>query len=996
MSRLSAQLGRDMLFYGLTSLALLGVSSAWGEKPEAKEASAIKQLSGVRIPFIANSGQTDSAVAYYASTFVGTVFVTRDGQIVYSLPRGKTATKVGHLKGSGWTLTEMVAVGKAHPHGGHRSSTRVSYLLGNDRSRWKSGVTTFDDIFFGEVWPGISLDLRAHGKNVEKLFTVEPNADPSRIRMRIAGAGRLRVDKNGALVVGAGLGEVAFTAPQAFQERKGARTAIKVAYELHGLEYGFILSDYDPALPVVIDPLLQATYFGGGGIDEAFALAIHPTSGEVYVAGYTASAVFPGTSGGAQASISTGNDAFVARLNSTLTVLDQATYLGGSADDRANAVAIHPSTGDIYIAGQTTSSNFPGTAGGAQATNNGGLSTAAFVARLNSTLTTLDQATYFGGGVTVAYALAIHPTTGDVYAAGSTIFSVLPGTAGAAQANSGGGVDAFVAHLNSALTTLAQATYLGGGGGETAYALAIHPTSGDVYVAGETDSTNLPGTAGGAQATHGVDFGNSDAFVARLNAALTALAQSTYLGGNNQEVAQALAIHPTTGDVYVAGWTESTNFPGTAGGAQTTSSGSDHAFVAHVNSALTALSQSTYLGGGSADRAYALAIHPTMGDVYVAGYTAGNFPATSGGAQATFGGIQDAFVARLNSTLTTLDQATYLGGTSVDIAQALAINPATGNVYVAGYTFSANFPATAGGAQANSGGSYDVFVARLTASLSASLLTVVCPGDSLQASIDAAQPGNTISVFGTCSENPVIRNEKQRITIDGGGSATITAPSAASPALNVRGKGILVQGFTITGGSDGIEVNRGSNAVLNNNLIENSAGNGILVDQLSFSVVTNNTIQNNPGAGIFVSEHSTARIGFNLDSETTASPNTIQSNAIGVVVSNGSSARVIGNVIQNNSGDGVTVLRDSHADIAGNAIDNNGGDGIEVGENSLVQLGEDSGASIYESANTTTTNNTGFGIKCSNGGVADGRQGSLTGSSGTASFEGSCLGSLLP
>src|SRR6185503_12332719 len=109
----------------------------------------------------------------------------------------------------------------------------------------------------------------------------------------------------------------------------------------------------------------------------------------------------------------------------------------------------------------------------------------------------------------------------------------------------------------SALTTLNKATYLGGGGGETAHGIAIHPTSGEVYVTGDTSSSNFPGTTGGAQAVHGVDFGNSDAFVARLNAALTAITQATYLGGNNQETGQAIAIHPTTGDVYVAGWTES-------------------------------------------------------------------------------------------------------------------------------------------------------------------------------------------------------------------------------------------------------------------------------------------------------------------------------------------------------------------------------------------------------------------------------------------------------
>ena len=145
-----------------------------------------------------------------------------------------------------------------------------------------------------------------------------------------------------------------------------------------------------------------------------------------------------------------------------------------------------------------------------------------------------------------------------------------------------------------------------------------------------------------------------------------------------------------------------------------------------------------------------------------------------------------------------------------------------------------------------------------------------------------------------------------------------------------------------------------------------------------------------------MSENSTARIGFNADSETAASANTIQNNAIGVVISNGSSARIIGNSIQNNIGVGIQILRDSQADIASNAISGNL-DGIEVGENSFVQLGEDSGTSIYESANTTTSTNTGVGIRCSNGGVADGRHGTLTGSGAAKDFtDPTCIDSLSP
>src|SRR5439155_14001998 len=244
---------------------------------------------------------------------------------------------------------------------------------------------------------------------------------------------------------------------------------------------------------------------------------------------------FPGTSGDAQNALGF-EDAFVARLNASLTALDQATYLGGSGPDFARALAIAPTTGEVYVAGVARSDDFPGTSGGAQSAFGGG-GEDAFVARLNPSLTALDQATYLGGsGNDLAHALAIAPTTGEVYVAGLTDFTNFPGTSGGAQsAFGGGGGDAFVARLNPSLTALDQATYLGGSGGELAFVLAIAPTTGEVYVAGHTQSTDFPGTSGGAQSAFGGatgDLCSGDAYVARLNPSLTALDQATYLGGS--------------------------------------------------------------------------------------------------------------------------------------------------------------------------------------------------------------------------------------------------------------------------------------------------------------------------------------------------------------------------------------------------------------------------------------------------------------------------------
>jgi FOG: PKD repeat len=353
--------------------------------------------------------------------------------------------------------------------------------------------------------------------------------------------------------------------------------------------------------------LHQSTYLGGNGGDGAHAIAIHPKTGEVYVAGYTGSTHFPETFGGAQASY---GGAFVARLSADLRTLHQSTYLGGSKSDTAYALAIHPATGEVYVAGRTYSTDFPKTAGGAQTNCNncaGGTLPIydAFVARLNSDLTQILQSTYLGGRERDdADAIAIHPKTGEVYVAGYTESTDFPNTSGRAQTGKEKDRDAFVARLNSDLTQILQATYLGGRSGDEAKALAIHPISGEVYVAGYTYSTNFPNTSGGAQARMAGSVSYPDAFVARLNPDLTQILQATYLGGDYWDEAKALAIHPKTGEVYVAGYTDSTNFPNTSGGAQANFNGSfSDAFVARLNSGLTQILQATYLGGSDTDRA---------------------------------------------------------------------------------------------------------------------------------------------------------------------------------------------------------------------------------------------------------------------------------------------------------------------------------------------------------------------------------------------------------
>ena len=716
-------------------------------------------LGGLRVPFVANEGQTDPKVAFYAPTFAGTLFITRQGDLVYALPAGNGGSRDRHEVRSpgGWTLRERLAGGRARPAGQEPSATGVSYLIGDDPARWRPRVPTFEAVGLGEVWPGVTVSLHARGKSVEKIFTVRPGTPVSRIRVRVDGAMGLAVDADGALVARTGRGPVTFTPPVAFQENDGVRRPVPVAYRLAGREYGFTVGAYDRSKPLVIDPILQSSYLGGSGEDGGYGVAVHPVTGDVYVGGDTTSTNFPHVLGGVLPTYTGGSyDVFVAKLNGALTAFTQATYLGGSDIEFFGGIAIHPVTGEIYVTGDTFSSNFPGTGGGAQPLFGGVRD--AFVARLGPSLTTLPQATYLGGSLADnGYALAIHPATGDIYVTGATFSTNFPKTAGGAYTTLAGDRDVFVARLNSALTTHIQSTYFGGNDFDQGYALEISPATGDVYLTGITYSHNLPGTGGGAQPAHG-GGDTSDGYAARLTSTLTSLLQATYLGGNDYDSLGAIAIHPMTGDVYVAGTTSSTNFPGTAGGVQPAYGGGQYdGIVMRLTGSLTSLIQATYLGGSNSDNLYGGGIHPATGEIYVVGGTSStNFPGTAGGAQPASGGGEDAYVTRLNASLTSIVQSTYLGGSGGDNALEITFPPGSTNALVVGRAGSTNFPAVAGGGQTTyGGGPTDAFATRLSYSLAAvdtlALSVVVnqrsfAVGQTVKVSIGLIDPGLPLNV----------------------------------------------------------------------------------------------------------------------------------------------------------------------------------------------------------------------------------------------------------
>jgi parallel beta-helix repeat protein len=279
-------------------------------------------------------------------------------------------------------------------------------------------------------------------------------------------------------------------------------------------------------------------------------------------------------------------------------------------------------------------------------------------------------------------------------------------------------------------------------------------------------------------------------------------------------------------------------------------------------------------------------------------------------------------------------------------------------------------------------------------------ITVDCDaGSTIGGNLGRTQPGDTLLVSGTCKESVVIPTELVRIVLDGQRKATIHHPGGATPSgparhtVFIRGKGITITGFRITGGEDGIHLSGPAHAVIDGNVISQNRGRGIHLDKASVAQIVNNTIVDNGGVGIHVTEQSYARIGFLIPPDEMVRPNTIRNNrGGGIHVERVSSAWIVGNTIVGNNGPGIAIDRGSEADIMANIINGNTGDAIDVTHNSGVNL-QSEGSPRREGPNRTdpAVKNGGVGIRCSIGGYVAGPLGTLTGMQGAKEFDTTCI-----
>ena len=704
---------KQILTLGFLAILLLWpFSTALASTPKADlKKQVMKAAPGLHLPFVENKGQvTDPNVAYVADTFACRVSVTKDGQIAYGLPGDKKSKTPGvEIKERLIGDSVKIQVGGRKKHG-----AKVSYYPSRDKSQWRSNVPTYEQVSLGQVAPGIEMALSARSQNVEKLFFVEPGADPTNIQLNVEGAEKLSVKANGELELATASGVMRFSKPIAYQEIDGKRRMVKVGYQVKEYTYTFALGNYDLSQKLVIDPLITVfpVVQGNGDHNIIEALATD-AEGNIYAAGAAAS------------------ELAIFKFDSGLENILASTYFSENADymhDMIFGMDID-SSGNVIVAGRTQNLDLPVTDGchdNQFGDNN--FFEEGFITKFSADLGTMLASTFIGGDYCDGITAMVVDANDQVYVAGFSEQAPdqrqsFPVTDGAFDESPTGYYcyKGVVAKLDSNLSTVLAATYLGGHNcdktecDDRIQSLTIDG-KGDIWVAGHTTYPDFPVTDGCLDDSYD---GDGDIFLSKLDPDLSQLLISTYIGGIREEAPTDIKLDDQ-GNIYLLGWTYSSAFPMPDGGYMSEHSQyEEDGFILKLNPSADEILSGTFIGGaydgeGWGDEAPAAMVFSADGSkLHVVGRTeSATFPTTSDCyADVVEAGINrdtnfyfeglhgrdhddrnwgDGFLATFSADLDQLLYSSFLGGQACDYLDDVLIN---GNdIIIAGETKSKQFP----------------------------------------------------------------------------------------------------------------------------------------------------------------------------------------------------------------------------------------------------------------------------------------------------------------
>lgn len=658
------------------------------------------QFTKLPLSFIENQGQKDPAVLFHVEATDRSIYFTPDG-VIFASPGQDDVPVVISMAVLGYQADCTV-------EGINPLPGKANFFVGNDPESWITDVPTYAGVAYREIVPGVDLLFGGTEGTLKREFILSPGFDPEGLVLQYQGQVTITKEADGSLSVVIPGGSLNEAAPVCYQVIGGEQKNIACSYRILGDGLvGFTVGPYNPNYALVIDPVLDySTYYGGTNEDRGLAVAVDG-AGSAYVTGFTKSTNIPLPYQAVVQELPGGSsDAFVVKLSPDGTMLDWATYLGGSGEDQGHGIAVDAG-GNATLTGYTLSCNFPILNPYQSVMYSCCCAPDAFVTKIYANGSALAYSTFLGGnGTDVGQAVVLNGT-GSAIVTGYTTSLDFPNVT-PFQQNLSGGSDVFVTNVfydGSGDASLAFSTYLGGAGNDQGNAIALD-TGGNIFLTGYTKSQFFPTMNAYRQNLSGVQ----DAFVTKMDPTASTLIYSTYLGGLGAESGNGIGVD-STGLALVAGDTQSSNFPATPNAFQKLRKGIQDGFLTRMNLAGSGLNFSTYIGGSDLDSVAGIVVDPND-RAFITGYTDSmDYPVMDAFYPTRTGFVSDAFVTRFNQNGSALVFSTYMGGKYYDQGTGIA-RDAGANVTITGWTDSGNFPVV-NAYQATNAGTFDVFIARI-------------------------------------------------------------------------------------------------------------------------------------------------------------------------------------------------------------------------------------------------------------------------------------------